>query len=207
MARRTVRTTTVATADRNGILGSKAIIGIARILNGYPYNTIGNAGPEIVHIHPVLVIVVTTATNTVTIVGNYLLATHGGTRLRPGHVIVIVTADSALVPLGAASRRKQVIHLALVKIAVPCGNKVVHPRRNIYRNLGIREAGLDCCHDIIKILAAKAIIRNTTTILIITRTCIARGGILEKIWFNQPDGCSLRSKIISDPLSQVCIAG
>ena len=94
-------------------------------MNGDTDNAVRNTVVQVVHTHPILVIVVASATYTVTVVSNNLFSTHGGTGSGPGQQVVVITANTALVTLGTAARREQVIHLAPVKVGVPGDNIVI----------------------------------------------------------------------------------
>ena len=119
------RIAAVTAANRNGILRRKGVIGVAWILNGNANNTVSNTVVQVADAHPVLVIVIATATNTVTIVSDNLLATHGRTGLGPCQQVIVVATDTALVTLSTATRREQVIYLALVKIGIPADDVAV----------------------------------------------------------------------------------
>ena len=107
------------------MLSRKGVVGVVGFLNGNANNTIRNSIIQIGYAHPILIIVIATATYTVTIVSNNFFATHSGTGTRPSQQVIVITANAALVPLGTTARREQIIHLAPVKVGVPGDNIVV----------------------------------------------------------------------------------
>ena len=135
--RRISRIAAVAATKGDGITCCEAVIRIIWILDGNTDNTIGNTSVQITYAHPVLVIVIATAAYTVTVISNNLLATHGRTGLGPCQQVIVVATDTALVTLSTATRREQVIYLALIKIGIPTDDIAVQPRRNIHRNFCI----------------------------------------------------------------------
>ncbi len=107
------------------MLCRKGVKSITRSLDRYPYNAIRNAGIQIVHVHPIVIIFLGTSTNSVSIVCNNLLASHGSTGSGPGQQVIVITTNSGLAALGSTAGGKKVVYLALVKIGIPRNNSLV----------------------------------------------------------------------------------
>ena len=188
----------------------KIVIALVRFLDGKANDPILDSHSQRIHRKPFLIVVITAATDTIAIIGNNFLASHGLTCTLPCQKVVVVATDSALVSLGTTTRSKQVVHLALVKMTVPRLDVVVQPGRDVHGNFCIRQRGLDGTHNAVEIVASKGIVRNAAPHLFKAAfASVSRNGILEKVRLNQPDGRSDRSiffKIVCNSLSVRTIA-
>ena len=88
------------------MLCRKFIKTITRILNGYADDTVRNTAIQVIHVHPILIIIITCTTYTITVISDNLLTSHGLAGLGPCHRVSIITTNAILITLRTTTRSK-----------------------------------------------------------------------------------------------------